>query len=299
MMRLADKWQTVRGLEPDGVHQSWLFFGMFGSRAEELAYWAAYSNTPRDEFLMNMAIRDFGPDAANAAFEGWQAMSEAVGHIPCVTLRKYYIGPSFLGPCHPLVPSIGDPVPEVFSAVLFYLQEGEETFSRRSAEVRTCLVMNELPETAHSVNIDWEGGGDGWDIVIEEYRQAAEQAERSYRNLRSGLTLCRTEEDAIRLEEEANLAEIIHRTFVTCANTVDFLLERRKPGKSRTKRMLDLARHEMANAEASIRIYNENSWLDLSKRTDGIFSRCDDMLSVKIAWLKDFLDSTHRRPTSS
>ena len=36
MQHLADKWQGVRSLQPAGVHQSWLFFGMAGTRAEEL-----------------------------------------------------------------------------------------------------------------------------------------------------------------------------------------------------------------------------------------------------------------------
>ena len=65
MQRLADKWQAVRGLWPFAVHQSWLFFGMFGSRAEELGLWAAYAaELPVDVLLRRLAERDFGPAAA-------------------------------------------------------------------------------------------------------------------------------------------------------------------------------------------------------------------------------------------
>ena len=39
MQRLARKWEIVKSLKPNGVHQAWFFFGMFGSRAEELGFW--------------------------------------------------------------------------------------------------------------------------------------------------------------------------------------------------------------------------------------------------------------------
>ena len=50
-------------------------------------------------------------------------MSVAVTHLPAIQLPGYYLGPTFLGPCHPLVPSAGDAVPETFDAYLYYLQE--------------------------------------------------------------------------------------------------------------------------------------------------------------------------------
>jgi hypothetical protein len=292
--RLADKWQVMRDLEPDGVHQSWLFFGMFGSRAEELALWAAYSEDSRDTFLEEMARRDFGPEAVDHALAAWTEMSVAVGHIPCVTLTSYYVGPSFLGPCHPLIPSAETVVPDAFSAVLFYLQEGEETFSRRQTEVRSSLVMDQLADSAASVAIEWDGPGDGWDIVLREYRKAALHAKISWEYLQSAADNVWTQNDSVRLSEESALAELVYRTFLTCASTVEFLHERRKleedpKDNQADARMREIAREELANTEAAVPIYEACPWLDLAERTDGFYTRCVDMLAAKRRMLIDYL----------
>ncbi len=295
MKRLADKWQVVRDLEPDGVHQAWLFFGMFGSRAEELGLWAAYAHdVARDDFLRAMAVRDFGPEAADAAMEAWSSMSEAVGHIPCVTLCTYYIGPSFLGPCHPLVPEKGAEVPVVFNAVLYYLQEGDETFSRARNEIATSLVMDTLPESARAVAIEFEGEGEGWDIVAREYRAAERLSGEAWQALEGARDLTRTNADAICMGEEALLAELVHRTFASCANTVEFLMARNaheRGDREGMRRMRAIAEVEKANAVGARHIYEKAPWLDLAERTDGVYSRCTDMIDEKVAWLGRFLSS--------
>jgi len=296
MQRLADKWQVVRDLAPDGVQQSWLFYGMFGSRAEEVALWAAYGrDIPRDDFLRAMAARDFGPDAADQVLRGWRHMSDAVGHIPCITLTGYYVGPSFLGPCHPLVPEKGATIPDVFHGVLYFLQEGEETFSRARTKIRTSLVMDALPDTARSVAIEWDGPGDGWDIVEREYRRAADDAATAWHALVRARGAVRTEQDARNLDEETSLVELVHRTFATCANTVAFLAARRRHEETDSPlalgRMKEIAAAELANAAAALPVYERCPWLDLSERADGVFSPCAAMIAEKAAWVRRFLAS--------
>jgi hypothetical protein len=300
MQRLADKWQSVRSLSPQGVQQSWLFFGMFGSRAEELALWARYCpDVPRDDYLRAMAARDFGPQAVESVLCAWQSMSQAVGHIPCITLRTYYIGPSFLGPCHPLVPEQDAEVPDVFYGVLYYLQEGEETFSRARTEVRTSLVMDALPESARAVGIQWPGGGDGWEIVLREYRAAAALARNAWRTLVAARPLARTTADADHLEQESLLTELVYRTFVSCANTVAFLHARKRleetRGRDTLKEMQRIAGEERENALGAIPIYERAPWLDLAARTDGVFSPCRAMIAEKIAWIDGFLEASRKQ----
>jgi hypothetical protein len=288
MQRLADKWNVVRDLEPNGVHQSWLFFGLFGSRAEELGLWAAYApDIDRDEFLKQMATRDFGPAAADSVLRGWQHMSDAVGHIPCVTLQGYYVGPSFLGPCHPLVPEKGADIPAVFEGVLFYLQEGEETFSRSQTEVRSSLVMADLPETAEAVNIRWEGDGDGWDIIEREYRQASRKAKKAWETLRMAIAEASTDTDLDNLGEEILVVELVYRTFLACANTVEFLTARNDGDR---ERMTRIARAEMKNAIDARQIYERAPWLDITERTDGYYSPCARMIDEKVAWIRREFD---------
>ncbi|MHB9131284.1 MAG: beta-N-acetylhexosaminidase family protein [Armatimonadota bacterium] len=294
MQRLADKWQAVRSLQPAGVQQSWLFYGMFGSRAEELGLWAAYApEMPRDVFLHRMAVRDFGPDLADAALISWEHMSRAVGHIPCVTLLYYYVGPSFLGPAHPIVPETGVAIPDDFYGYLFYLQELEESFSRRQIEdARSCLVMEPLPETAQAVWIQWEGPSDGWDIVVREYTRAAEEARQAWEILRDAAPLTRTEADRRQLHDELLLTELVYRTFFSCENVVRFLLARRAFEHTGTAdaraEMKRLALLERQNALDAVHIYRDAPWLDIAERTDGKFHPCADMIAAKVRWIDEY-----------
>ena len=124
-------------------------------------------------------------------------MSRAVTHLPCLVLHSYYTGPSFLGPAHPLVPSDNEEVPEVFYAYLFYLQEGEETFSVKQIEqARKCLVMQTLPTSSRDVGVvPDDADSDGWDIVAEEYVAAARIVYQACNHLKTALLLTRTDVD--------------------------------------------------------------------------------------------------------
>jgi hypothetical protein len=241
-----------------------------------------------------MAARDFGPEAMENVLRAWQNLSRAVGHIPCITLRTYYVGPSFLGPCHPLVPEQDAAIPDVFDGVLYYLQEGEETFSRARTEIRTSLVMDTLPESARAVGIRWPGGGDGWDIVLREYHAAAALTRTAWRTLVEARPLTRTSADEDHLEQETLLVELVYRTFVSCANTVAFLHARKRLEEtdhpSHLREMQRIAGEERENARDAIPIYERAPWLDLAARSDGIFAPCTDMIAEKVAWIDRFLD---------
>lgn len=294
LQRLADKWQVVRDQHPAGVHQAWLFFGMFGSRAEELGLWAAYGpDIPRDRFLRDMAVRDFGPDAADGVIRSWSCMSEAVGHIPCLCTPVYYLGPSFLGPAHPLVPKKGEPVPTVFDAVLFYVQESEESLGTLGVEMPQRLVLSELPDDAHVFRVDWTGGGDGYDLLIAGFREAAASAGAAWAALRAAAPRAQTSSDRLNFQEELALTELIHRTFLTCANVLAFLYARKQWERTgaqtdcRTMRAIAMAERE--NALAAAPIYDRAPWLDLAERSDGRFSRCRDMIAEKVRWIDAFL----------
>jgi hypothetical protein len=296
MQHLAKKWEGVRSLKPAGVHQSWLFFGMAGTRAEELAFWGAYApEEPSEQFLREMAVRDFGPEAVDPMIEAWAAMSRAVTHLAAIQLPAYYVGPTFLGPCHPLAPSARDAVPDVFYAHLHYLQEGEETFSvKQIQQARTCLAMLDLPPTSRHVAVTPDDpASDGWELVAREYATAAEAASEALRHAHVADDRARTSVDHLRVREEQDLIELAYRTFLACADTVEFLRARRIWEKDKTpaamERMRQIARQERDNAAAAIPIYARSRWLDPALRLDGRFHPAKDMLCEKIAWLERFL----------
>lgn len=100
LQRIFQKWSNVRSLGPRGVVQSWMFFGMWGSRAEELGWWANWFPTlSSEQVLTQIAQRDFG-DRAPHVVKAWQCLSTAVGHLPYIP--PYFSGPEFIGPAHPL-----------------------------------------------------------------------------------------------------------------------------------------------------------------------------------------------------
>jgi len=295
MEQLADKWLGVRGLNPKGVHQAWLFFGMFGSRAEELGLWAAYrQDLTRDEFLERIATRDFGSAAVPHALRGWRHMSEAVRHLPSICLQYYYEGPSFLGPAHPLVPTRGDTIPEAFHGYIFYLLEDEETFSTRSLqETKRSLVMADLPPDAGALYISWEGPGDGWDIVVREYEAAARLSGQAWAAFQKARQVTTNQTDLLNLKEEELLVELFFRTMTSCLDSVEFLRARRRfeatNALEHKEMMCVIARAERENALAAVHIYQDAPWLDLSDRIDGRFASCLTMIQEKVDWIDRFL----------
>ncbi len=293
LQHLADKWERVRELKPSGVHQSWLFFGMFNSRAEALGLWAAYGGElGRDEFLRRLARRDFGPQAAGHVLRAWEEMSRAVQHLPVICLTIYYVGPSFLGPAHPLAVAKSGALPDVFHGHLFYLLEHEESFSHGPIDqARTCLVMDALPD-ARALGIQWEGPGDGWDIILGEYQVAARQARAAWQHLQDAAAVVSAAADRANLREEALLTELVYRTFRSCAATIEFLSARQQLEKgdgSALEAMKAVARDERQNALDAVPLYRQAPWLDTAARTDGRFASCVDMIEAKVRLIDEFL----------
>jgi hypothetical protein len=224
-------------------------------------------------------------------------MGQAVRRLPVMLLSNYYVGPNFLGPCHPLIADKTRPVPEEFHAHLFYLQEGEETFSRRQLdEARACLAMTELPATARNIGMEFEGDGDGWDIVLGEYRQAVNHAYSSWKHLQAAAAACRTGADRVNLDEEMLLTELVYRTFRAVRNTLEFLLARRNLDAGHPTaddEMRRVARDERENAFEAATIYEKAPWLDPSMRIDGFYRPAAEMIRKKIEMLDEFLASRY------
>ena len=288
LQRLAEKWEHVRALQPAGVHQSWLFYGMFGSRAEALGLWASYApEMSAEAFLQRLAIRDFGPQAADPVVSSWELMSEAIGHLPVLMLNIYYIGPNFLGPCHPLLPAKGMPVSAVFDGYLFYLQEHGETFSTRHIDhTRTCLAIDSIDPCGGLPEPLPGEARSALQILLDEYAEAAHTARRAWETLRQAELLLCTEEDRRRYREELCLTELIYRTIQSCSQVAAFITAR---DAGDTAAMRTIAVEERANALAAAPIYREAPWLDFTMRLDGYYSSAAEMIAEKIRIIDDWL----------
>jgi len=104
-------------------------------------------------------------------------------------------------------------------------------------------------------------GGDGYDLLIEGFQNAAVQAGESWSALRCAEPLVRTPADRTHLAEELALTELIHRTFLSCAQVLAFLYVRRRweqTGAEEDRRaMRDIAVAERENARSAAPIYAE------------------------------------------
>lgn len=297
MQRLADKWLQVRSLSPAGVHQAWLFFGMFGSRAEALGLWAAYRpDMSRDAFLEALARRDFGTAAVAGAVQAWEAMSKAMGHLPGI--HYYYMGPGFMGPAHPLVPVAGARIPDVFYANLYYLTEGDESFSTKQMDdsSRICLVMDRLDRRIYGgISLD-DAKADVWDVIEREYATATDESRRAGECLKTALEATAHPTARRNLGEEMLLTELVYRTMRACRNTIAYLRNRdvweQTGEKGAHQAMQHIAADERENALAAIPIYRKAPWLDLALRLDGVYAPCEAMIREKIRWIDEWMVST-------
>ena len=280
LQRLGEKWSNVSGLGPDGVLQSWMFFGMWGSRAEELGWWRRWRpEKTLEEALNTMASRDFG-SAWGSVVEAWKATSQAVSHLPCIP--PYFNGPWFLGPAHPLL--FGNEVPQEFMGALYFLQENEVSLSRARLDALSSLVLEEVPDSPRNWWFLNESGGNDWDAFIAELGLAVNNSQRAFNIISDALKMDLSSGDASRLKEEALHIEFFHRTMLSIKNTLGFLLA--EPGEGR---MVHAGR-ELENAEAAWHLYEEAPWLDLSLRRDAGFPPSMEMLKSKINILKEHLD---------
>lgn len=275
--RHAEKWRNVAAMKPAGVLQSWMFFGMWGSRAEEIGWWTAWhSESGTEEVIASIAARDFGPLAADMV-KVWELLSEAASHFPCIP--PYFTGPEFIGPAHPLL--FGDEAEKrkAFTALLYYLQENEQTFSDTVNEVTHSMIVEEVPyEHIRSV-MRADDGSDCWPFFMSEYECALKISREAFEHL-NRLQLPENAVIQASFHEEKYLCEFIYRTFESIVNTYKFLDLK---AKGDLAGMVEIAEQELLNARMSRSIFVACPWLDLSLRVDGKYPSSLKMIDEKIA----------------
>lgn len=290
LQRLAEKWRNVSKLNPDGVVQSWMFFGMWGSRAEELGWWAAWHpEKSTDEVLQLIATRDFAENASTM-IHAWSYLSDAAGHFPYVA--HYFTGPEFLGPAHPFFFENPVPLPSEFSSLLYYLQENEESFSSTVTDIRQTLLLDRFPHTMLEEVFKADEGLEVSQLVIAEYEAAVAASEKAYLLIKD----TPLPDDPIllqSLQEELLLCELIYRTFVTTAHTYRFLILKEQLAESHNEAILvemkQIVKVELENTRQARHIFIEAPWLDLALRLDGKYPSSIEMIDSKIVMMEQGL----------
>ncbi len=292
MDRLLEKWENVRSLSPQGVLQSWMFFGAFGSRAEELGWWTCWhGNMSRQEVLDTIARRDFGV-ASKHVLGAWKKMSEAIGHIPCIP--PYFTGPFFLGPAHPLIPSAIYKIPDVFKGALYYKQENEESLSRARLFELESLVHESLPASKTFWGFASDDQSRAWDVFCKEMGIVVELSKEASDLMEKASKI----EETLPWDQEKNvhdehvLVEFMHRTFLTIFNTVRYLLVRDGQDTTITgehhklNTLKAIVVEEMSNVTHARMLYQKAPWLDVKLRFDARIPSSMAMIEAKEEILK-------------
>jgi hypothetical protein len=270
------------------VLQRWGFIGMFDSVAERIGYAARWDAdfAPRTA-TMNVARQLVGDSAAPRVVQAWNHFDESVHHIPILTTGAYYVGPAFLGPCHPL--PVWDPkgqVPDAFRGNLYYLLEAEPTgtdISKRPTDDLTLTSTRQLVVF----------GDEGPPAAIEaEFALARDAAKRGHEILMAIDTSKLAPLDAAEVAEQTSIGEYLYRTFVATVNTIRFvrLIEEAKGDRAAVRpKLIEIATDELANAKSARKVYETAPWLNHKLRLDVGMPDSFSMIDEKIRLLETFL----------
>ncbi|MFX0098460.1 MAG: hypothetical protein ACFFCS_02690 [Candidatus Hodarchaeota archaeon] len=294
IQRALEKWGNVHSLHPIGVLQSWMFFGMWGSRNEELGFWKCWHpEMSSDEIIHTIAERDFGEGAPNV-IKCWGHMSEAIGHLPCIP--PYFMGPFFLGPAHPLVFKESPEELSIFSGSLFYKQEHKESFSSEMIDNFEPLYQDKLPASPASWGFIADDYMHAWDAFMEELSKLVEYSAFALNDLKNIAPEHLESNQQARLNEELNTAEFLYRTFLCVFNSITFLRNKEEYNRSQKQEiheeMKNIARSELENTIASKKMIADGPWLNLNLRVEGRFKSSTKMIEKKIQLLEEFLSKS-------
>jgi hypothetical protein len=283
--RSASQWQSVRALRPRGVLQRWGFIGMFDSAAERIGYLARWDPDFAPQTATLNVARQLVGELAPQLVAAWGHFDESVHHIPVLTTGAYYTGPAFLGPCHPLpVWGPDQPVPDAFRGNLYYLLEGEASFSHPHSAGKDDLTLT------RSAQLKAVGDAAPIEAIEAEFARARDAARRGHEIL-FALKPGRVADDA-RAEwiEQQALGEYLYRTFVATVNTLKFIRISEAAAQAGARAELRaIARDELENARAARGIYAQAPWLNHALRLDVGAPDSLVMIQEKLRLLEEYL----------
>jgi hypothetical protein len=223
--------------------------------------------------------------AAEQVVAAWKHFDEAVHHIPLLTTGAYYCGPAFLGPCHPLpVWDEKGSVPDAFRGNLYYLLEAEATFTSQKKKPSDDLTLT----ATHQLGIP-EGDGP-FNAVLAEFVLARDHARRGHellQTLEPSKFVPHVRDEVI---EQRALGEYLYRTFVATVNVLRFNRLKEKDATKNADELRQIAKDELENAQAAMKVYQAAPWLNHALRLDVGAPDSVAMLTEKITLLGRFIE---------
>lgn len=267
MQRIAQKYHTLKQTGVTGMMTCWNF-GNMPSRGTEVAGEFTFDPQPEvNEGLRRIAVRNFGPEAADAVVKGWEMLSLAHDAFPG-SIPVMYHGPISRGP-----------------AFLFMFDQINKSFPNSWL----------LDKDIRGDLLDWATPF-GPEKVLECYRAEAEDGWDAIAVMEGALGKTQGE-DQRRLEREIGLCKFHIIQTQSAANVVDFLLTRNAYYESTDAarkcelldRMESICRDEVETAQASIPLLQADPRLGWHGEAYG-YMISPELVEEKLTGLRDIIE---------
>ena len=285
MQRWGERIEIIRRAKPASIYYAYDITGFTRSRPEELAgrlSWEPVGDA--DEEIMKIALRDFGPGAAEGVVKGWGFFSQALGHCPYLT-HGYYMGPSFIGPGQPLMLYEED-MPEEFLGRHFYLAENDLSEGTLQAMMLRPIYASNIAISAAEM-ADMDKAVTLWERGVQEMQSVRGNVEAPYLS---------------EYRRELDMAQYIRALFRSIANANHFFALRaqyreltKDPHGAAANRdaaiqaldeMAQIAKAELINARRALLIARRDPRLDLAVRLDLDYPPLVKIIEAKIKYVE-------------
>lgn len=286
LARWGERMEIIRRERPASIYYAYDITGFSRSRPEELAgrlSWGPAAGAPEE--IRTMAVRDFGPKAADKVIEAWTFFSDAIGHTPYLT-HGYYQGPSFIGPGQPLMLK-EENLPQEFFGRLFYLAENDLSEGTSQASMLRPIYTSDI-RISPAEMADMDKAIELWDRGVAVLESRLGLVEAPYRK---------------EYERELDMAAYLQTAFRAVAHANHFFSLRAeylgliknaagsKDGRGSILRLIDgmerIVKSDLVNARRGLAIARRDPRLDLAVRLDLDYPPLDKIIEAKIRYTED------------
>lgn len=283
LQRWGDRADVIRGQRPDSVLYAYDIAGFSRSRPEELAGRLSWEPSgPAGEEIRTIALRDFGPGAADMVIEAWRQFSEAIGHVSYLT-HGYYRGPSFIGPGQPLMLEEID-MPRALFGRFFYLAENDLSGGTSEASMlRPAYASDVMVSPAAMADMDKASAL--WDKGVEKLAAARLRTTEVFRpELERELSLSAYLGTAFRAVSNANHFFSLRAEYLGLLKDGELTATARTRALTLLSEMGAIVEADLDNARRGLDCARRDPRLDLAVRLDLDYLPLMRIIEAKIAY---------------
>lgn len=288
MQRWAERMDIIRAQKPDSILYAYDCTGFCRTRPEELAGRLSWeTSATSDQAIDSIAVRDFGPDAADKIIEAWECFSEAMGHVPYLT-HGYYKGPSFIGPGQPLMLS-DEGMPKELMGRFFYLAENDLTEGTSEATKLRPIYTADVQETAAQM-ADMDKALGLWEQGVHTMKSVYDRVPDTHRaEYQREMDMAAYLQSCFRSVVNCNRFFTLRRQYRELTKDQEAIQANRERAIELLDRMKAIIEAELVNARQGLIISRRLPSLDLAVRLDMDYPPLTKIIEAKIAFTEQVL----------